>query len=181
MIRTDYHKDNKDGNEDINMNKWILGLSFWKKYQFFFDIDNKLIYFYNKEGKYMIKPIHRIQKNEMHNINKEIENNNTDTNITNNKKISSPTNNINKEDNNSVKVDKNIFIILLIGLLILLFCFLLFLIRKEFFKKGYILMKNKQANELEDENSYSSKSINFIKEQNNLNKKEFEMQVKLNE
>jgi hypothetical protein len=38
---------------DNNDKNWVFGLPFWKKYQFIFDSDNKLIYFYNKNGKFM--------------------------------------------------------------------------------------------------------------------------------
>ena len=37
------------GDNNQNEGHWVFGLPFLKKYQFSFDIDNKLIYFYNKE------------------------------------------------------------------------------------------------------------------------------------
>jgi hypothetical protein len=39
-------------------------------------------------------------------------------------------------------------------------------------------MRNKKASELEEDDSLSSKNINFIKKDNDLNKKEIEMQNK---
>ena len=39
-------------NDELDGVRWIFGLPFWKKYQFSFDTDNKLIYYYNKNGNF---------------------------------------------------------------------------------------------------------------------------------
>ena len=54
---------------DNNEKKWVFGLTFWKKYQFVFDSDNKLIYFYNKYGKFVDE---KNENNEMNENNKSI-------------------------------------------------------------------------------------------------------------
>ena len=152
--------------------KWILGLPFWKKYQFSFDTDNKLIFFYNKEGKYIDKSTHK--NRDMQDINKEIENTNNDTNITNNQRIIDE----NKKYNNHIRINKLVFVIILSIFFVVLFFFVIFLVRKTLFKKGYIYIRNKKANELEDDYySYMSKDIDFDKTKNS-NKKELEMQIK---
>ena len=176
MITNDYDYQDNNSNE-----KWIFGLPFWRKYQFSFDIDNKLIYYYNKNGYFIDKTTHNTKNTHMREINDEVENINNDTDITNNQRIiDSNSNKKNKNRNNDeeIKIRPYIFIILLIIIFIFLFCFLVFLVKKTLFKKGYILMRNKKASELEEEDSLSSKNINFIKKDNDLIKKEIEMQNK---
>jgi ATP-dependent Zn protease len=174
MITNDY--------EDNNSNeKWILGLPFWRKYQFSFDIDNKLIYYYNKDGYFIDKTTHNTKNTYMREINDEVENINNDTNITNNGRIIDSNNNKkikNRNNDEEIKIRVYIFIIVLIIIFVFLFCFLVFLVKKTLFKKGYILMRNKKASELEEDDSLSSKNINFIKKDNDLIKKEIEMQNK---
>ena len=165
------------GNDDVEEEeKWVFGLPFWKKYQFSFDIDNKLIYFYNKEGKFIDKSTHKSGNNEMQPLNEEMENTNNDTNITNNQRITY-NNNKNKKIDNEIKIDKLIFVVILGIFFFILVCFTVFLIKRILFKKGYSLMRNKKANELEDEYYYSSDSINYSKKNDNLNKKELEMHI----
>ena len=167
------------GNDDVEEEeKWVLGLPFWKKYQFSFDIDNKLIYFYNKEGKFIDKSTHKSGNNEMQPLNEEMENTNNDTNITNNQRITSDNKSKNKKIDNEIKIDKLIFVVILGIFFLILVCFTVFLIKRTLFKKGYSLMRNKKANELEDEYYYSSDSINYSKKNDNLNKKELEMHIK---
>lgn len=160
---------------DDEEEKWVLGLPFWRKHQFSFDIDNKLIYFYNKDGKFIDKSTHKSGNNEMQPINDEQENNNTDTNITNNQRI---INNKNKKNINEIKMDKLITVIILGIFFLFLVCFTIYLVKRTLFKKGYVLIRNKKANELEDEYYYSSDNIDFNKEKDNINKKELEMQIK---
>ena len=174
MITTDYQDNNSN-------EKWVFGLPFWRKYQFSFDIDNKLIYYYNKDGYFIDKTTHNTKNTHMREINDEVQNINNDTDIKNNQRIIDS--NINKKIKNrnndeEIKIRPYIFIILLIIIFIFLFCFLVFLVKKTLFKKGYILMRNKKANELEEDDSLSSKNINFIKKDNDIIKKEFEMQNK---
>lgn len=173
MITNDYQDENSNG-------KWIFGLPFWRKYQFSFDVDNKLIYYYNKNGYFVDKTTHNTKNTHMREINNEVENINNDTDIPNNQRIIDS--NSNKKNRNSndeeIKIRPLIFIILLIIIFVFLFCFLVFLVKKTLFKKGFILMRNKKASELEEEDSLSSKNINFIKKDNDLIKKEIEMQNK---
>jgi hypothetical protein len=61
---------------------------------------------------------------------------------------------------------------------IFLFCILLILAKKILFKRGFILMRIKKANELNDDFDYSSKDINLIKNNGNIKSQECEMQVK---
>ena len=166
--------------------KWILGLPFWRKYQFIFDTDNKLIYFYNKKGNFINEQ--REDKNDYkdNNINKIINktindneiNNENDTEITNNQRII----NDNKNSNNyvNIKIENIILFIIIFVFLILLFFILLLLVKKLLNKNGFVLMRVKMANELNDDFDYSlnNKDINFIKKDNNSNKQECEMQIK---
>jgi len=168
MLTTDYGENNSSG-------KWIFGLPFWRKYQFSFDIDNKMIYYYNMDTSFIDKKTHNTKNTHMREINDEVENIYNDTYIPNNQRIIDP--NSNKKDE-EIKIKPYIFIILLIIIFIFLFCFLVFLVKKTLFKKGYILMRNKKASELEEDDSLSSKNINFIKKDNDLIKKEIEMQSK---
>ena len=75
---------------------------------------------------------------------------------------------------------KTIFLfIMLVIVFIFVFCILLILAKKILFKKGFILMRIKKANELNDDDFYySSKNINFIKNDGNIKSQECEMQVK---
>jgi hypothetical protein len=52
------------------------------------------------------------------------------------------------------------------------------LAKKILFKRGFILMRIKKANELNDDFDYSSKDINLIKNNGNIKSQECEMQVK---
>ena len=165
IITNNYENDDSENEE-----KWVLGLPFWKKYQFSFDIDNKLLYFYNKDGKFLDKTMQTIIEDN--------ENINNDTNIINNQRITNDDTNKKRQIKEEIKISKLIFIIILGLFFSLLFCFLAFLVRKTLFKKGYILMRNKKANELEDEYSYTSKNDDLQKEKNDTNKKELEMQIK---
>ena len=162
--------------DEIEEEKWVLGLPFWRKYQFSFDIDNKLIYFYNKNGKFIDKRTHKTESNEMQPTNDEMENENNDINITNNQRIIKD--NKNKKKNNEINMDRLIAVFVLGIFFLFLVCFTICLVKKTLFKKGYVLMRNKKANELEDEYYYSSNNIDFNKEKADLNKKELEMQIK---
>ena len=102
------------------------------------------------------------------------EQNNNITNITNDQRIIKK----NNKNNEEIKVDKVIFVIILVAFFFFLFCFIIFLVRKTLFKKGYVLMRNKKANELEEEYNYAIDNINYEKEKNYFNKKELEMQIK---
>ena len=86
MIDNYYENDDSENEE-----KWVLGLPFWKKYQFSFDIDNKLLYFYNKDGKFLDKTMQTIIEDN--------ENINNDTNITNNQRITNDSTNKNQSSN----------------------------------------------------------------------------------
>ena len=161
--------------------KWVLGLPFLKKYQFSFDSDNKLIYFYNKNEKFLDNIFPK-------NIEKENFDKNSDDIINENENNSdSPIlNKQNKEEKNKkkekkvlIEVNKIALFIILIIIFIVLFCFLILIIRKLLFKKGFIIIRAKKANEL-DENEYydySSKNINYNKKDDFKNK-ELEMQSK---
>ena len=174
MMINIYNFDEIDG-EVIDGAKWILGLPFWRKYQFMFDADNKLIYFFNKNG---------IVLDELEN-NKIVDNNNKNSKIVKNKDINNKnkTLDIDKKAENYyvIEVKKVVLIIILIILFLFIFCFLILIIRKLLFKKGFILVRTKKVNELNEDQyyEYSSKSIDFI-QKNNLNKKECEMQVQQN-
>jgi hypothetical protein len=149
------------GNEDGG--QWVLGLPFWKKYQFSFDTDNKLIYFYNKDGNFLDE----LSEDEYeYNDNKEetkdkTKNNDEDKNkidsdISNNKTNDSKNDNSQKYINIEIKT-----LVLLIILIIVFICLLVFLIiiliKKILFKKGFVLKRIKKANELnDDEFDYSS-------------------------
>ena len=163
-----------EDNEDEEQ-KWVLGLPFWKKYQFSFDIDNKLIYFYNKEGNFIDKSTHKSGNYEMQSISDEMENTNNDTNITNNQRIVID----NKKNTNEIAIDKLIFLTILGIFFFFLFCFVIFLVRKTLFKKGYVLMRIKKDNELKYDYYYTSENIDYEKKKNVLNKKELEMEIKL--
>jgi len=184
MIVNVYHGDNND-----DYGEWILGLPFLKKYQFSFDTDNKLIYFYNKDGNFLDEvpdddddEDDYDDTNEMSDDNKKIneenENYGNDTEINNNKEI------ISKDKENkkyyNIKIDKIILFIILLIIFIFLFSLLLLLVKKILFKKGFVLTRIKKANELNDDDfDYSSsKNINFIKNGNNSKNQECEMQIK---
>ena len=161
----------------INSNSeqnWVFGLPFWKKYQFSFDIDNKLIYFYNKKGDYFDE-IQIRSKYIINNKNKNLgNNNNNDTYMDNEKGI------INGDNLKYIKINKEkiiIFIILII-IFIILFYFFILLIKKLLIKRGYIIMRMKKANELIDDYVYTSNDINNNNNNNGLLNQECEMQVK---
>ena len=143
-----------NGNNDEQ--KWVFGLTFLKKYHFIFDSDNKLIYFYNKNGKFS----------------DEFEN------IDDNNEISDE----NKKDKIINNMEKNNYfnIVIIIIIFIILAILLIVLIKKILFKKGYILMRIKKANELMDEYDYSNynNNINDIKGENKLINQQCEMQIK---
>ena len=178
MIDNAYYDDRYD--IILDEEKWKFGLIFWKKYQFSFDVDNKLIYFYNIEINVNNKESHNSNGNTI--INEEIENNKDDTDIGNNEMIINPKgkNEIkNKEVYEGNIVIKIIFIFILILIFIIIFCFLIIILFKlKLFKKGYSLIKVKKASELENNDFNINKRTNLIKEQNNNNNKELEMQIK---
>ena len=179
MIDNAYYDDRYD--MILDEEKWKFGLIFWKKYQFSFDVDNKLIYFYNIEINVNNKESHNSNGNTI--INEEIENNKDDTDIGNNEMIINPKgkNEIeNKEAYEGNIVIKIIFIFILILIFIIIFCFLIIILFKlKLFKKGYSLIKVKKASELENNDFNINKRTNLIKEQNNNNNnKELEMQIK---
>ena len=161
----------------INSNseqRWVFGLPFWKKYQFSFDIDNKLIYFYNKNGDFFDE-IQIRSKHSINNNNKNLGNNNNNgTYIDYEKGI------INGDNSKyiEIKKEKIIIFIILIVIFIILFYFSILLIKKLLIKRGYIIMRMKKANELIDDYDYNSKDINNINNNNGLLNKECEMQVK---
>ena len=164
--------------EDIGGLKWVLGIPFWKKYQFSFDSDNKLIYFYNKNGKFLdeISP----EDNTYNEDKKE----DADTDNINNKKnennLNLPMDNNQNNDNKNISIEINTIFLFgfLIIIFIVLFCILILIIRKLLFKKGFILIRTKKANELNDDEyyNYSSQNINYSKK-DNLKNKECEMQI----
>ena len=176
MVVNVYQGDGPDGGQ------WVFGLPFLRKYQFSFDIDSKSIYFYNKNGKFLEEiyeeePFYDYldDKNEINN--KEEENSGNSNNTSNNKGIIS----INKKDEkNYVEIKmKTVFLfIMLVIAFIFVFCILLILAKKILFKRGFILMRIKKANELNDDFDYSSKDINLIKNDGNIKSQECEMQVK---
>ena len=167
-------ENNNFNGESEHEERWVLGLPFWKKYQFSFDTDNKLIYFYDKEGKFIDKSTQKSR--EIQDINEEVANINNDTNITNNQRIISEDKN--KKINYDIKIDKLIYTIILSIFFVVLFFFFIYLIRKTLFKKGYSFIRNKKANELEDEYIYMSKNNDLDKTKKHSNKKELEMQIK---
>ena len=159
----------------INSNseqRWVFGLPFWKKYQFTFDIDNKLIYFYNKNGDFFDEKQIR-NKHSIKNNNKNLGiNNNNDTYIDYEKGI------INGDNFKYIEITKEkiIIFIILIVIFIVLFYFFILLIKKLLIKRGYIIMRMKKANELIDDYDYTSKDIN--NNNNGLLNQECELQVK---
>jgi len=177
MVVNVYQGDGPDGGE------WVFGLPFWRKYQFSFDIDTKSIYFYNKNGKfleeiYKEEPFYDDIDDKNVISSKEEENSGKSKNITNDKGIITRNK---KNENNYVEIKmKTIFLVIILTIVfIFLFCILLILVKKILFKKGFILMRIKKANELNDEDfDYSSKNINFIKNEGNIKSQELEMQVK---
>ena len=172
MIVNVYQGDTDDGGQ------WIFGLPFLKKYQFSFDTDNKLIYFYNKEGNFLdeIPEEENAYEDDYehdHDINvvsDEIESNGNDTEITNNQRI------IKKDKKKKkyidIRIQKIILFIILVIIFLFLFFILLLLIKKILFKKGFVLIRIKKANELDDDFDYSSNKNNknlLIKEKNSHN------------
>ena len=118
--------------------------------------------------------------------NKNDDNNyNKNTQTINNKDIinKNKTTDIDKRIENSyvIEVKKVILIIILIIVFLFIFCFLILIIRKLLFKKGFMLVRAKKVNELNEDQyyEYSSKSIDYIQD-NNLKRKECEMQVQPN-
>ena len=170
LYRFDMDEDEMDGV------KWILGLPFWRKYQFMFDSDNKLIYFFNKNGIFLDD-----EKNNKIGD----DTNNKKTKTVNNKDITNKneTSDIDKKIENFyvIEVKKVILIIILIIVFLFIFCFLILIIRKLLFKSGFRLVRVKKVNELNEDQyyEYSSKSIDYT-QNNNIKNKECEMQVKQN-
>ena len=177
-----------DNNEDTG--QWILGLPFFKKYQFSFDTDNKLIYYYNKEGIFLDEEIQINEEdnddddyNDINDREKDIrienENDGNDIEINNHDRIISN----NKKKKNEIYVDEKVQKIIFIFVLVIIFLFffycLLLLVRKILFKHGYVLMRIKKANELNDDFDYSSsKNSNLIQNENKSKFQECEMQIK---
>ena len=170
LYRFDMDEDEMDGV------KWILGLPFWRKYQFMFDSDNKLIYFFNKNGIFL---------DEEKNNKIGDDTNNKKTKTVNNKDITNKneTSDIDKKIENYyvIEVKKVLLIIILIIVFLFIFCFLILIIRKLLFKSGFMLVRAKKVNELNEDQyyEYSSKSIDYT-QNNNIKNKECEMQVKQN-
>ena len=178
-----YQGDKDDGGE------WVFGLPFLKKYQFSFDTDNKLIYFYNKEGNFLDEiPDDEIDYDDYDDgsnkvsdttetLSDEIENDGNDTEITNNQRIIKK--NKKRKKYVDIKIQKIILFIILVIIFLFLFFVLLLLIKKILFKKGFVLIRIKKANELDDDFDYSSNKNNklLIKENNSKNQ-ECEMQIK---
>ena len=169
--------------DELDGAKWILGLPFWKKYQFTFDSDNKLIYFYNIYGKFLDETDNDVLPNDKYNEIKSINNhdNINNTELTNNKRIINDNKNDIKNKYISIEIKKIILFIILIFIFIFIFCILILIIKKILFKKGFILIRAKKANELNENDyyEYSSQNINYSKKNNlNNNEKECEMQIK---
>ena len=156
--------------------KWILGLPFWRKYQFMFDSDNKLIYFYNKNGIFLDEV--KYNKNDDNNFNKNTKSVKNKDNANKNATVD-----IDKKIENYyiIEVKKVILFIILIIAFLIIFCFIILIIRKLLFKKGFMLIRAKKVNELNEDQyyEYSSKSIDYT-QNNNLKNKECEMQVQQN-
>ena len=159
-----------------NNERWVLGMPFFRKYQFCFDIDNKIIYYYNKDRNFLDELTNR-NKHEINNENREIENeevtNNNQTAIGGSKRIKK------NNDKKYVEIEKKkiIVVIILIIIFIVFAYILIIVIRKILLKKGYVIMRLKKANELIDDYDYSSKNINNSND-NKLINQECEMQVK---
>ena len=136
--------------------KWILGLPFWRKYQFMFDSDNKLIYFFNKNGIFLDEEKNNKIADDTNNKNTKIVNN---KNITNKNKTSDIDKKI--ENNYAIEVKKVILIIILIIVFLFIFCFLILIIL--LFKNGFMLVRAKKVYELNEDQyyEYSSKSIDY--------------------
>ena len=171
------------GDKNDEAGQWILGLPFFRKYQFGFDTDNKLIYFYNKEGNFLDENElgtneDEYEKEREKKIRIEDENSGNDTEINNNQRI---IDNKKKETKKyiNVKLEKIIIILVLCIIFIFLFCFLLLLVKRILLKKGYVLTRIKKANELNDNYDYSSNiNDNLIKNENKPKYQECEMQIK---
>lgn len=148
---------NGRGNDDDEDKKWVLGLPFLKKYQFSFDSDNKLIYFYNKDE-------------EFNGRSKNKENYNNNRSIIDNEK-------------NYVKISKGkfiVFIILFILAFFILSYIIIFLFKKILFKKGFIITRKNRTNELINDFDFSSQDINIINDKNKKLIQECELQIKMN-
>ena len=171
MIIDIYNVDGIDYDE-IDGFVWVFGLPFWKKYQFSFDSDNKLIYFYNKNGIFIEN--NDYVENDYYNDEKEISEKNENNEINNKKRVEDKK----KEKYYSIEVKKVILFVVLAIFFIFLFCILILIIKKILFKKGFILIRAKKANELNEDKyyEYSSENINSIK--NNSKNRELEMQVR---
>ena len=171
MIIDLYYAEAIDYDELIGF-MWVFGLPFWKKYQFSFDSDNKLIYFYNSNGKFL-DDIDVQEEDTNRNNEKEINDKNNTNEIKNPRKKDRE-----KEKYYSLEVKKIFLFVGLFVCFIFLFCILIFIIKKIIFKKGFILVRVKKANELNEDEyyDYSSQNINAIKENNSKNK-ELEMQI----
>ena len=101
MVENDYQDDDK------NEEQWILGLPFLKKYQFFFDTNDKLIFFYNKERN-VLEDIVKDKNNYYDDTNKNNDTNNNceiEPEITNNQRITN--NKKNNENYISLNKQKN--------------------------------------------------------------------------
>ena len=170
MITDIYNLDAMDEDE-LDGTKWVFGLPFLKKYQFSFDSDNKLIYFFNKNGIFLNDDISKGDEDDIIYNNKKYEKVNNDSN---------KNNTIKKKDNKyySIEIKKIIVFIVLTLFFIGLFFILVLIIKKILFKKGFVLIRVKKANELNEDEyyDYSSKNINFLKDENDKNK-EVEMQI----
>ena len=115
-------------NDELDGVRWIFGLPFWKKYQFSFDTDNKLIYYYNKNGKFIDETIQE---------NKDSDNDYCDSNDYWNENDTKKTNNKNTKEINgknnytSIEIKKIVLFIIIFLFFIFLFCILILIIKKE--------------------------------------------------
>ena len=81
------------GDNNDETGQWIFGLPFFRKYQFSFDADNKLIHFYNREGNFLDENEMQIDEEDYDDEDKEKkiriedENFSNDTEIDNNQRI----------------------------------------------------------------------------------------------
>ena len=87
-----------------NNERWVFGLPFLKKYQFSFNIDNKLIYFYNKNKNVSFELKKENNKEIKDENTNEIFNNNTRIDIENSKRIKNENNKKNFNENKKEKI-----------------------------------------------------------------------------
>ena len=154
IMLTDLYIMDRLDEDELDGTKWVFGLPFLKKYQFSFDSDNKLIYFFNKKGLFLKDIIP--EEDEVKN---KYEKNNNELN---------KTNEIKNKNNKfySIEINRIFVFIALFVLFISLFFVLVLIIKKILFKKGFVLLRAKKANELIENEyyDYSCKKIDFKKD-----------------